>query len=74
MVRLPSAEQARLCAYLVEAGALLRDGPAADEQLAHLRPMYKPYVAALSQLLLMELPPWLPVPGAIDDWQSSPTE
>lgn len=46
--------------------------PTAEERLRALRDMYEPFVAALSAELLLPLPPWLPRPGALDDWQSTP--
>jgi hypothetical protein len=42
------------------------------EELADLRANYEPYLAALSRLLLMPLPPWLPS-DTQDAWQSSPS-
>jgi hypothetical protein len=67
--RLPPTELVELRAMLREAGIPLRDGPEADEKLALLRHKYEPYVSALADRLLMPLPPWLPTPGARDDWQ-----
>lgn len=72
--RLPPRDLARLRALLAEAGMQPHDGPEADKKLAHLRVMYEPYVAALAELLVMPLPPWLPPAGARDDWQTSPEE
>ncbi|HEY7059883.1 MAG TPA: potassium channel family protein [Chloroflexota bacterium] len=67
--RLTPADLAALRAGLREAGIPLREGPDADQKLAHLRRMYEPYVTALSHRLLMPLPPWLPAPGNKDAWQ-----
>jgi hypothetical protein len=53
------------------AGVFLRDGPEADQKMEKLRGMYEPYVQALADRLLMPLPPWLPPPDAVDDWQTS---
>jgi len=36
-----------------------------------MREMYEPYVAALSEFLVMPLPPWILPEGAIDNWQTS---
>ncbi|MFI5271685.1 MAG: potassium channel family protein [Ktedonobacterales bacterium] len=72
--RLAPADQARLRAALDAAGMPLRTGDEADAKLARLRRMYEPYVIALANYLVITLPPWLPVPGALDDWQSSPME
>ena len=42
-------------------------GPAADE----LRALYEPYMEGLAEYLLMALPPWVPAPGTLDDWQTT---
>ncbi len=66
---LSAAELAQLRTLLARDGLMLREGPAADRRLTRLRQMYEPFVAALADRLLMPLPPWLPAPGARDDWQ-----
>jgi len=33
--------------------------------------MYEPYVAALSEFLLMDLPDWMPKAGAKDSWKTA---
>jgi len=33
--------------------------------------MYEPYVSALSELLLMPLPPWILGEDAVDNWKTS---
>ncbi|HXQ72207.1 MAG TPA: hypothetical protein VN844_17055 [Pyrinomonadaceae bacterium] len=43
----------------------------AEHRLAELREMYEPYVAALSEFLVMPLPPWILSEGAIDNWKTS---
>lgn len=60
-----------LRAALAEAGVAMRDGEEADHKFEKLRGMYEPYVKALSDRLLMPLPPWLPPANAVDDWQTS---
>jgi len=70
--RLPEAEFPRLEAMLARGGVRLTNGPKAAAALAHLRHFYEPYVAALSDLLLMSLPTWMPAPGARDNWERSP--
>jgi hypothetical protein len=69
--RLPPADVARLREVLAAARIGLRQGREADEQLAQLRRMYEPYVNAISDYLLMPLPPWMPAPGLKDNWQKS---
>lgn len=44
------------------------------ERLARLRKGYEPYAFALSRELLMELPPWLPVDGRKDNWETTAWE
>ena len=69
--RLPPADLARLRGMLAEAGMPLRDGPAADQKLAAVRAKYEPYINALAEHLLIALPPWIPGPDTVDDWQTS---
>jgi hypothetical protein len=59
-------------ATLKAANIRLREGEEADNKLADLRKMYEPFVNALSQHLLMPLPPWIPPAGVPDSWQTSP--
>ena len=42
-----------------------------EQRLAAIRAAYEPYLVALSEHLLMELPPWVPRPGATDNWEST---
>jgi hypothetical protein len=42
-----------------------------EKRLRELREMYEPYVFALSELLLMPLPPWILPEDAIDNWKTS---
>jgi hypothetical protein len=69
--RLPSADFARLRAALAEVGLLLRDGEDAERRLAELRKIYEPFVQALANHLLVNLPPWVPATRTVDDWQTS---
>lgn len=43
----------------------------AEDQLTEIREMYEPYVAALSEYLVMPLPPWILSEDAIDNWKTS---
>jgi hypothetical protein len=56
--RLPPDDLVRLRASLAKSGVRLREGGESEKRLAELRRMYEPYVEALSQRLLMELPQW----------------
>ncbi len=69
--RLSERDEARMRALFAEADVQLASGPEADEHLRAVRQKYEPYVAALSERLLMPLPPWVPIEGAMDDWQTS---
>ena len=55
--RLPPDDLQRLRESLAKSGVRLRDG--GDQRLVELRGMYEPYVEALSQRLLMDLPKFI---------------
>jgi hypothetical protein len=69
--RLTSADLQRLRRILVENGITLSDGEETEQRLLQLRLMYEPYVSALSDWLMMPLPPWILPPDAIDNWKTS---
>jgi hypothetical protein len=69
--RLPPEDLARLRDILAANGINLRDGEESEQQLLKLRLMYEPYVVALSEFLLMPLPPWILPPDSIDNWKTS---
>ncbi|HZQ36906.1 MAG TPA: potassium channel family protein [Dehalococcoidia bacterium] len=66
--RLPPDQLANVCSALTAAGVPVRPDGEAVRKLAQLRGSYEPYVFALSDRLLMPLPPWIPPPTAKDDW------
>ena len=72
--RLPPSSLNALRNMLAKAGFTLQEGVAAEQKLRELRQMYEPYVHALSEYLLMELPPWFRVTYMPDSWQNSPWE
>ncbi|HJT26985.1 MAG TPA: hypothetical protein VJ784_06185 [Pyrinomonadaceae bacterium] len=43
----------------------------AERRLIEMREMYEPYIAALSEFLLMPLPPWILSEDTIDNWKTS---
>ena len=45
-----------------------------QDRLTKLRKGYEPYAFALSRELLMELPPWIPVEGHKDNWETTAWE
>ncbi|MFL5735234.1 MAG: potassium channel family protein [Chloroflexia bacterium] len=69
--RLSPGEYARLQAMLAEAGLRLREGSAAEQDLADLRATYEPFVSALAERIQVSLPPWIPPGDTLDDWETS---
>jgi len=49
----------------------LHVGAGADEKLAERRRMYEPYEAALSQHLIMPLPPWRAGATSRENWRTT---
>ena len=43
----------------------------AQSRLAAIRSTYEPYLNALSQFALMDLPPWIPARDAQDNWETT---
>jgi len=72
--RLPPSSLTALRNMLAQAGFTLQEGVAAEQKLRELRQMYEPHVQALSEYLLMDLPPWFCVTHMPDSWQTSPWE
>lgn len=69
--RLPQGELTRAIYLLSQHGINLPSDEASQNRLRELRSMYEPYVFALSQRLLMPLPPWILPQDAIDNWKTS---
>lgn len=69
--RLSAAEFASLRERLAAGGVYLASGEDAEVALAELRRLYEPFIVALSDHLLMPLPPWVPESGRPDAWQST---
>ena len=69
--RLTPAELRRVREILAANGTPLSDGEDAEKRLLELRLLYEPYVVALSEFLLMPLPPWILPANAIDNWKTS---
>jgi hypothetical protein len=70
-LRLPEQDLVRLRRVLAENEIVLPQGEEAERKLLNLRLMYEPYVFALSELLMMPLPPWILPKDAIDNWKTS---
>lgn len=62
---------AQLCIALHEHGIDLRSDSEAGQRLKDLRQMYEPFVEALANYLLVDLPELNLVPDRVDDWQTS---
>jgi hypothetical protein len=71
LTRLFPGDLERIRVILEQNSAHLQDGDEAEKKLAELRLMYEPYVCALSEMLLMPLPPWIVREDAIDNWKTS---
>ena len=70
--RLPAQDLSNLRLALAANGLQLRSGEEADRKLLALRRMYEPYVQAMAQRLLLNLPPWSSAVKVKDNWRSSP--
>src|SRR6185295_16114250 len=71
LCRLEPSDLERIREILAKNNTQLRDGAEAEAKLTELRSMYEPYVFALSEMLLMPLPPWIVGSEAIDNWKTS---
>ncbi|HEY0829498.1 MAG TPA: potassium channel family protein, partial [Candidatus Dormibacteraeota bacterium] len=71
--RLSEAEARSIHQDLGDAGAII-DFDSFWKRLNSLRKGYEPYASALADELLMELPPWLPVDGRKDNWETTAWE
>jgi hypothetical protein len=71
LTRLLPGDLDRIREMLARNGAHLREGEGAEQRLTELRQMYEPYVCALSEMLLMPLPPWILGRETIDNWMTS---
>jgi hypothetical protein len=69
--RLSTAEFARMRDALADVGLVLRQGEDAEQRLYDIRRMYEPFVNAIAEHLLLNLPPWMSATKTVDDWQTS---
>jgi len=69
--RLPPEDLASIRSILTSDGLKLREGSEADQKLTELRRMYEPYVYALSERVLLSVPPWILDSSRTDNWQIS---
>jgi hypothetical protein len=68
--RLSEAEFERVKQILAD-NKIELTGDEPERRLRELRQMYEPYVFALSEQLMMPLPPWILPQDAIDNWKTS---
>jgi len=71
--RLSPEEFDALVAVLTDAGVRV-EREVFRERLSSLRKGYEPYAAALSRELLMDMPPWIPLDGRKDNWETTAWE
>jgi hypothetical protein len=69
--RLPTADLDRLTAELTGLGFALSTDVSVNGKLKDLRTMYEPYLYALAEHLCLDVPPWTPVAGQVDNWRTS---
>jgi hypothetical protein len=69
--RLPAEQFATLRSALETAGVSLCDTSGAEESLRKLRGTYEPFIHALGQRLLLNIPPVVSADGIPDNWQRS---
>jgi hypothetical protein len=69
--RLDAAAASHLWKTATASGLLTDQQLAASTRLTDIRSAYEPYLEALSQQLLMDLPPWVPLPNSKDNWEST---
>jgi len=69
--RLPPEDFSRMRTSLAEVGLQLRDGESVEKRFEDIRRMYEPFVNALADHLLLNLPPVISATKIVDDWQTS---
>ena len=69
--RLSPEDFARMRQALAEVGLTLQHEEDAEKRLYDIRLIYEPFVSALADHLMVNLPPWIPATRMVDDWQTS---
>lgn len=69
--RLSHADFQRMLSIVRPEQGWTEDLTEAEHKLMQMREMYEPYVAALSEFLVMPLPPWILSEATIDNWKTS---
>ena len=69
--RLAPSDFERMRDALAEVGLQFGNEEEAQKRLYELRLIYEPFVNALAEHLLVNLPPWISATKTVDDWQTS---
>lgn len=69
--RLSNDDFIRLRDALADVGLVFHLEEDAEKRLYDIRRSYEPFVNALADHLLVNLPPWIPATKTVDDWQTS---
>jgi len=69
--RLSKDDFVRLRDALADVGLVFHVEEDAERRLYEIRRSYEPFVNALADHLLVNLPPWIPATKTVDDWQTS---
>jgi hypothetical protein len=69
--RLPPADLDRLTTELTGLGFALSTEVTVNRKLKDFREMYEPYLYALAGHLCLDVPPWIPATGQVDNWRTS---
>jgi hypothetical protein len=69
--RLSTDDFIRLRDALAEVGLVFHLEENAEKRLYEIRRSYEPFVNAIADHLLVNLPPWIPPVKTVDDWQTS---
>ncbi|MDQ6695302.1 MAG: potassium channel family protein [Chloroflexota bacterium] len=72
--RLPPEDLTKLLAELAGVGIPLKNDAQMWQELAKLRDMYEPYVHAMAESIVVDLPPWIPTDGSSDAWTTTAWE
>jgi hypothetical protein len=69
--RLSKDDFVRMRDALADVGLVFHVEEDAERRLYEIRRSYEPFVNALADHLLVNLPPWIPPTKTVDDWQTS---
>jgi hypothetical protein len=72
--RLPPEAQETLHRRIAKSGLFPSDTERFQAKLDHLRSMYEPYVYALAETLMLQMPDWLPPEQVTEDWLTTSWE